>query len=213
MKGVVISVAHQKGGVGKSTVAFNLAIMLEANVIDLDSEGESMTEFNLRRKEAGLKELNVIKFDNVEALKNFLEKYNKDKPLLIDCAGYNSFFTKIVLSLSDLIITPVSDERAELAGLKKFQKILEKINNITERPLNCFVLLNKINPRIKLFSELETFIKNRGVFSLFKTKIRRRVDLSNSAPAGYSVIEYNPGSLSANEFKELVKEIRNIIST
>lgn len=34
----ILAVAHQKGGVGKSTIAVNLAVIMKADLLDLDAQ-------------------------------------------------------------------------------------------------------------------------------------------------------------------------------
>jgi len=55
---MIIAVSHQKGGVGKSTIGFNLAIELarkyKVEVVDLDVQN-TITHTNKIRKENNLK--------------------------------------------------------------------------------------------------------------------------------------------------------------
>ena len=71
----IIVIAHQKGGVGKSTIAANIAVELsklyEVNVIDLDFQ-KSLTYFNHRRINEKLKALNIVNINTPENLKNIL---------------------------------------------------------------------------------------------------------------------------------------------
>ena len=53
---MIITVAHQKGGTGKSTIATNLAVELKTSLLDLDKQHSSII-FNYKRANAGLKPL------------------------------------------------------------------------------------------------------------------------------------------------------------
>jgi chromosome partitioning protein len=211
MQGKIITIAHQKGGVGKSTLAFNLAVMLNANVVDLDVQ-ETMTQVNELRKFQGLKGLNIVKFKDHPSLQKYIENYKDKFPLVIDCGGFDSSFNNIAISLADIVITPVSDERIELLGLKKFQSILENLSKIVNYQINAYVVFNKINPRTTIFSDLEGFVEKTKTFKILKSKIRKRVDISNAVPAGFSVVEYNPSSVAAKEFIKLKEEINLVLS-
>ena len=211
MKEKIITIAHQKGGVGKSTIAFNLAVILKATVIDLDVQ-ETMTQVNELRKTQKLKGLNILKFSNHIDLQKYIENYKEKAPLIIDCGGFDSSLNNIAISLATIVITPVSDERIELLGLKKFQLILENLSKIVGYKINSYVIFNKINPRTMIFRDLENFVKNTKTFEVLKSKIRKRVDISNSVPAGFSVVEYSPNSTAAKEFLKLAEEINLILS-
>lgn len=50
---MIITVAHQKGGTGKSTIATNLAVELRTSLLDLDKQHSSII-FNYKRQNAGL---------------------------------------------------------------------------------------------------------------------------------------------------------------
>ena len=59
---MTITVSHQKGGVGKSTIAWNLAVhfskIVPTTIIDLDIQ-QSLTQTNEIRKSMELKPLSV----------------------------------------------------------------------------------------------------------------------------------------------------------
>lgn len=207
----IITIAHQKGGVGKSTIALNIATELskqeKVKVIDLDYQ-KSLTIYNQTRKEQKLLALNIIHVANKKELMNAIDR--SEESIIIDSGGFDSELNRVALMGSDLIITPVSNNMIEIYGLETFKNILEEIKDIKEN-LKAHVLLNNINPRAtKAIDELKEYIKtNNNYFNLFETVIRRRADFASSFEKGKSVMEINPKSKAAHELKNLLLEINN----
>ena len=72
---MIINIAHQKGGVGKSTLAINLGIEMKADILDLDNQN-SVLLFNKMRERNGYKPLSCFTLNDESELKNVFSKYN-----------------------------------------------------------------------------------------------------------------------------------------
>jgi len=213
MNGKIITIAHQKGGVGKSTIALNLAVELSKKfnlkVIDLDYQ-KSITIFNETRKEKGLKPLNIF---HIETQKELIDIFKTNKDLiLIDSGGFDSDLNRISIVGADLVITPVSNNLIELYGLEAFKKILKDLQEI-EPKIKSTVLLNNIDPKAtKSIKELKKYIKsNKEYFNTFDSVLRRRADFSKSFEVGKSVAEMDKKSKASKELKELILNIEKIL--
>jgi len=209
---MIIAVSHQKGGVGKSTIAFNLALALKSKykveVIDLDVQN-TITHTNKIRKENKLKKLKISYILNENELKEYINLDNNSKITIIDSGGFDSSLNRLAIFYSDMVITPVSDRFNEISGLMKYIEILRELKDITGEDIKVNVLLNNVNPNIKNFDGLTKFIKSNKELKLMNTILRQRADYDKAAWQGKSVYEYNKKSKAAGEFKLLVKEIKN----
>lgn len=205
----VIVVAHQKGGVGKSTIASNIAVELskfyKVRVVDLDLQ-KSLTYFNNLRKSANLTQCDIINVSSLNDLKDLIN--NNTDLLIIDAGGYDSDINRVAISGADILITPVSDSGIELVGLLAFRQILRDIRKV--RPdLQAHVLLNKIHTRANAsLNEIFNFVKDNNEFTKFNAILRDRADYKKSFDAGKSVIEYD--NKAVQEMNELINEIKNI---
>ncbi len=117
---MIISVAHDKGGVGKTTTATNLIIelskLVEVSALDIDPK-KHFTRFLSRRKDDNIK---LLDFETVQELRTILE--NNEGVLVIDVGGMDSDITRNAIAFSDKIITPLADSMIELDGLNEFKK-------------------------------------------------------------------------------------------
>jgi chromosome partitioning protein len=211
-KPLVITVAHQKGGVGKSTLAVNLAISLQKLVgqdlklVDLDMQ-QSLTTFNKRRTRSGAEALPVETVGSIEALKKVL----KDNAVtIIDVGGFDADINRVAIAAADVIITPVSDSAIELDGLQSFRsKIIAKIREIKPE-LKATILLNRIHPFAgKSLEELYDYARSRDEFNIFETIVRDRSEFKKSFEVGQGVEEFAPDSKATEEINQLIQELIN----
>lgn len=122
----IILITHQKGGVGKSTLTFNLAKNIckdaKAAVIDFDLQG-SLSQ---------LKEL-VNGFDIIpySGEIDILETLNYDF-IFIDTPPYLSNHLAKLIQLADLIIVPTKAGILDLLAIKSTLELIEQENKTND---------------------------------------------------------------------------------
>lgn len=205
---MIITVAHQKGGVGKSTVVVNLAVEMQLPVIDLDSQ-HSCYLFSLIRKQDHGKTLAVFTPEDLDEIKRILAEL-EESDVIIDSGGYDNDLNRFALVASDVVITPVSPSQIEIFGLQKFATIVDRARKYNPE-LKVYVLINNADARSTTeIISLKKFIEGLDSFKLLKTQLFRRVDYRRAYQHGLSVCEYNAGSKACNEIKRLVREIKEL---
>ena len=175
---MIITVAHQKGGTGKSTLATNLAVELKTALLDLDKQHSSII-FNYKRQTVGLAPLDCYsiaeshcRFDcqrpvPEKKLDEFLCLF-KDDPenwLVIDVGGFDSPLNRKALFYADCILTPCAPSGAEIYGLQMFAEILEEAETIAGIHLKTHDVINNADKRsLKRIEEMKTFVTNKPEF-------------------------------------------------
>jgi chromosome partitioning protein len=211
---MILTLSHQKGGVGKSTVAWNLAVnfskMIPTRIVDLDTQ-RSLTVTNALRREQGLEAIEMLHFNTAEELAAYAAADSNDVLTIIDSGGFDSAFNRIAIIASDLLITPVSDKPFDLMGLQKYEEILKSLSEIQGETIKTHVLFNNINPSMKRFGELVDFICTSEHFDLLVSVLRQRVDMAHSVGEGKSIKEYRVFSRADQEMDELVEEIKTLL--
>lgn len=206
---MIINLTHQKGGVGKSTLSTNLAVALDAIIIDLDKQRSSVL-WNKIRTSNGRESIECFTVDDEKEMRQVI-KDNSSKNIIIDSGGYDSGMTRMAILLADIILTPVSPSQIELFGLQNFSKILQQISNEVGQTIQANVIINNADTRSKIsIQELQKFVTdNNTYFNLLDTVIHCRADFKKAYGDGLSVVELDGKGKAASEIQCLVKELNN----
>lgn len=211
---MIVLYSHQKGGVGKSTLAINHAYFKNCSIIDLDSQNSSML-FNQLRKMQNRESVDCYTSNSINEFNEMIKpfKANKENMIIIDSGGYDSEINRLALISADIIITPVGASQIELFGLQKFRGILNDASEATGTNVKTHVLINNVDSRSKKkINELQEYIaSNKNYFNLLDSIIHSRVDFKNAYGDGLTVEELDKDSKASQEIESLVNEIDKII--
>lgn len=204
---MIINLSHQKGGVGKSTLATNLAVELKAVIIDLDSQKSSVIWAKQRAAE-GYGEVTVEWVKDIGKLTETLKKH-EGKTIIIDSGGYDSELMRVAIAAADIVITPVAPSPIEVVGLQNYQRILREISK--EQIYKTNVIINNADGRSQGgIEEVRRYVEQQPTYlSLMNTVICTRIDYKKAYGVGAAVTEYNPTGKAAAEIIELCNEIKS----
>jgi chromosome partitioning protein len=230
-----ISLVNQKGGVGKSTIAVNLAVELskiyKTMLVDCDPM-RSCIDFSNARSEL-LGEMNDLTVcgksfvagksigENGEtinlrgeelspkAIRQELKTFKEDyEVIIVDSPGKTGKIGQAIASVSDLVIVPVIPGYFDAWGSDGTFEALEEIMAYNDL-LEVRMLINRRDDRTNLSRDLAVFAQDR--MQVMQTTLGNRTIYGQSA-AGQSVVELDHRSAAANEMTELVKEIEGILN-
>lgn len=204
----VIVVAHSKGGVGKSLIAWNLAIAKKVPILDLDYQ-KSLVFANKFRVNSNYKPVSIMQPSSQEQFIQYLESYPEDSDIVVDVGGFDSTTNRVALYIADIIITPVNEDMQEIAGLIKFHSTLEELSSKMNKKVQAYLLVNNVNPNTKDFSIVEDMVEKHNLYRKLNTVVARRADFSRAMKEGLGITEFarDKKNKARKSIESLKKEI------
>ena len=210
----IIAVAGRKGGVGKSTIAGNLAAEFAAmkrsvRVLDADpqhslvawaAQGDGMLARAVEKVEGG-----------AGTLRERARQAEKDADIvLIDTPPGAPEIAYEAALAADLMLLPCGPSPLDLFALKEALSMTLKARaeRRSKKPRIRFVP-SKVLMSTNLGRGLESSLKNMGKKVL--PPIGQRIVVAEAVAAGLTVAEYAPNSAAHEEFRELAKAVDKIL--
>ena len=207
MPGRIITIAQQKGGAGKTTLAAHLALAWAAmgrrvSVIDIDPQASLSSWFALRqmrrRKPVGDIEVTAITGWRVGTE---VERHARDRDVvLVDSPPHAATEARMAVRAASLVIVPVQPSPMDLWATRATLELAR-----AER-VPALLVLNRVPQRARLTKALLGEFLALNV-PLAKTQIGNRVALAASLAEGKGISEASPRSLAAAEITALAEEI------
>lgn len=197
----IICVANQKGGVGKSTLAFNLAYAfqngLSVGLVDTDLQG------SLKSLLLMMKGIELIPFpDNLESLRD-----NSKDLLIVDTPPYLSVELPRLFQFSDFTLIPTKASFFDVMAVKETIGLLKNasIQNIAT---SAGIVLNMVSPKSNIVEQMTNLLKEHDV-PILETKISNRLSYIRSLIQG-SVIN-GKDKKAKGEIIALANEVINLL--
>jgi chromosome partitioning protein len=209
MAGHIVTVAQQKGGSGKTTLAAHLAIAwarqgLSVAIIDVDPQG-SLGEW-FERREVALGENGVgLGFRTASgwgARRESRDLARRFDMVLVDTAPHADREARTAMELASLVVVPVQPTPTDLWATEATLEMAEK-----ER-VGAVMVLNRVPPRARLTDEITAALGDFGA-PLAATRLGNRVAFAESIGEGRTVLETQPSSPAAAEALALAQELRD----
>jgi len=203
----VITIAQQKGGTGKTTLAVHLALAfikyhnLKIAIIDTDPQGSLGKWFMIREEKKLSKDNLTFKTASLWGAQYESKALKKDHDIvIIDTPPKIESDARPSIESADLVLIPMSASHVDFWATGAIVEIAKKANK------KILIQINRANQRSKLISKTNDFIKSLNL-SATKTIIGNRQIFASSMGEGKTAVEKQKKSNAVEEIKNLSEQI------
>jgi len=211
----IIAVAGRKGGIGKSTIAGNLAAELTElgwHVVALDADPQhSLAAWAAEGNGVLSRVVEKVKHGEAGALRNKVRSADKNGELIvIDTPPGMPDTTYQAALLADLMLLPCGASPLDLFALKEALalSLRARAERRSKKPRIRFVP-SRVPANTNLGRSLSDTLERMGRKVL--PAIGQRIAVAESVGSGLTMMEYAPNSPAREEFQELARAVDKIL--
>lgn len=205
---MIFTVAHTKGGVGKTTTAIHLATMLakrgQTLLIDADPQASSASWAAWRRDSGRDPSPTTTVLNGKAVLTEGKVLSQGFTSTVVDAGGRDSGGLRSALLLAERAIIPVGASNLDAAAMTDLLEIVELTKEYNPT-LDVRVLLARIDPRTRDADEMLSYLKDQGL-KVFTARITERVAYRRTIGEGAIVEEVAKDAQAVAEMQAFFKE-------
>ena len=210
---MIVTVGNTKGGVGKTTLAVQIAITRalagrDVWLVDGDRQGTATAAIAARAEAGRQPGIACAQYPDGPTLRGQVQQQRgKWQDVIIDAGGRDSTALRAALVLSDVLLVPFAPRSFDVWALDDMAALVDEARSVREG-LRAYAVMNQADPGEQSADNAEAAaaVAELTQFGHLKTPIRRRKALSNASGAGLAVSELTPRDAKA------VAEIDNLVS-
>lgn len=212
---MIITVGNTKGGVGKTTLALNIAIARalagrDVWFIDGDRQGTGQIALTLRA-EAGLSPTVACAqyADGATLRQQIKQTGSKFDDVVIDVGGRDSTALRAALTLTDALIIPFAPRSFDVWSFSDMSHLIEEALSVRDS-FPVYAVLNNADTSGSDNADAVEAIADYPLLQYIDAPIRRRKSISTAAGKGMSALEHTPKDPKASEE---IKRLIDIVYT
>jgi chromosome partitioning protein len=209
---MILAIANTKGGVGKSTLAINIAIVRaraghDVLLVDGDEQRSALDFTELREQIVGTVGYTAVALHGAALRTQIRQLAPKYADIVIDVGGRDTGSLRAALTVADAVLIPVLPRSFDIWAISQVAEIVREAREINDR-LRAFVVLNSADFQGRDNEDAGEAIRDIPGLELLPHVIGRRKVFPNAASAGRSVVEYTPRDQKAvDELEAVMKTI------
>ena len=203
---MIIGVLSQKGGVGKTTVALNLAAAIATSgsrvlVVDADPQGSALAWSSAREAEPLFPVVGMAKPTLHRELPNLAANYHY---IVIDGAPRVNDLARSAILASNLVLIPVQPSPYDIWASSETVRLIREARQINAA-LEAAFLINRKIARSAIGRDAAAALARFEDIPVLEVHLSQRILYAESAAKGLTVVEVAPQGEAAREFRALAK--------
>lgn len=207
MTAKVLTIAQQKGGAGKTTLAAHLAVAFarmgrRVALLDIDPQASLAAWFRLRSAHAAPQVTPMVLSEIAGwRLGNELARLKHDSDLIvIDSPPHAETEAKVAVRSANLVLIPIQPSPMDVWASGPTVELAKAA------AVPLLVVLNRVPARGRIIEQMRARLSDLNL-PICATVIGNRIGYASSMLEGKAVIEHAPHTAAAKEIKLLAEEL------
>lgn len=207
----VIALANQKGGVGKTTIAVNLARAIQMTgqrvlIVDSDPQG-SARDWAQAGQNHGYDMPVVVGVDRPVLEKSIQQLCGTFDIIVIDGAAKLQDMTVSAIKAADIVLIPVQPSALDIWAAEDLVGLIKARQSVTEGQPQAAFLVSRQIAGTRLAHDANTALEALGL-PILSGRTTQRVVYAECASMGSTVLDLEPNGPAASEINLILQEVQ-----